>query len=339
MLDNPLFVFSSPPTVKWEITRSCNLNCEHCYARAGKPLPNELKIREINKLLDRLAEIGTISLQFTGGEPFVRKDFLKILEHANKHNFSITILTNAVLIDENLSNKLSRMSIHSVQVSLDGANAETHDKIRGVSGAFDLTIRGIKNLVEHRIKVSIAATFSKSNANEVEKIYELAKGLGASSFLFGFVFPVGKGKDNFKSLCLSWKEKRKIQTILVNKTKKNKNFPVYIDEALGTLDRDKWRPPVCKAGRMMIAITAEGNIVLCPMLPDVVLGNIRKDDILEIWKNSPVLNYIRDIKNIKGYCSKCHNLSKCGGGCKSMSYMYTHDLMGSDPFCPILPYH
>jgi radical SAM protein with 4Fe4S-binding SPASM domain len=335
MLDDPLFVFSSPLTIKWEITRGCNLKCKHCYARAGKTLKNELNTEEIKKLLDRLDEIGTISLHFTGGEPFVRKDFLDILEHANRHNFSITILTNATLIDRDLANKLSRINIHSVQVSLDGAKSETHDKIRGIAGAFDLTIRGIKNLIENEIKVSIATTFSKNNINEVEEIYELTKKLGASSFLFGFVFPVGRGKDNFKSLCLSWEEMRKIQKVLVNKARKNKDFPVYIDEAIGMLDKSKWRPPICKAGRIMIAITAEGNIVLCPMLPNVVLGNVRKDDILEIWKNSPMLNYIRNIKNIKGYCSKCPNLPNCGGGCKAMSYMYNNDPMSSDPFCPL----
>lgn len=335
MLDKPLFVSSSPITIKWEITRGCNLKCEHCYARANKTLSNELKTAEIKKLLDRLNEIGTISLHFTGGEPFARGDFIDILEYANKHNFSMTILTNATLITKNLAKRLSSINIHYVQVSLDGSNAEIHDKIRGVPDAFNLTISGIKNLIENGIKVSVAATFSKNNFEDVEKIYELAKNLGASSFLFGFVFPVGRGKDNFKHLCLSWKEMRKIQKFLVKKAKKNRNFPVYVDEAIGTLDESKWRFPVCKAARIMITITAEGNIVLCPMLPNVVFGNVRDNDILEIWERSPMLTYIRDVKNIKGHCSKCPNLLSCGGGCKAMSYMENNDLMSSDPFCPI----
>lgn len=339
MLDDPLFVSSSPIIVKWEITRGCNLKCKHCYARAGRFASNELGTEEIKKIIDRLAEIGTISLQFTGGEPFIRKDFITILTYAAKYNFSITILTNATLITKALANKLSSINIHSVQVSLDGAIAETHDKIRGIPGTFDLTIRGIKNLIEAGIKVSIAATFSKSNFNEAEQIYELSKRLGASSFLFGFVYPVGRGKDSFKNLCLSWGEMRKIQRLLVNKAKENKDFPVYIDEAIGTLEKNKWRPPTCKAGRIMITITAEGNIVLCPMLPYLIFGNVRKDDILAIWKDSSMLKYIRDLRNIKGHCAKCTNLLKCGGGCKAMSYFETNDPMGSDPFCPLYRSH
>jgi len=335
MLDDPFFVSSSPLIVKWEITRGCNLKCKHCYARAGRFAPSELKTEEIKKVVDRLAEIETLSLQFTGGEPFLRKDFMTILKYAATYNFSITILTNATLITKALANKLSSLNIRSVQVSLDGAVASTHDRIRGVPGAFNLAVRGIKNLIEANIKVSIATTFSKINFNEADQIYELARRLGASSFLFGFVYPVGRGKDNFKNLCLSWKEMRKIQKLLVNKTKEYKNFPVYIDEAIGTLEKDKWRPPVCKAGRIMIAITAEGSMVLCPMLPHLTFGNVLKDDILAVWKDSPMLEYIRDLKNVKGRCARCRFLLKCGGGCKAMSYYKTNDLMGSDPFCPI----
>ena len=131
MLDKPLFVSSSPLTVKWEITRRCNLNCEHCYARTSKTQSNELKTNDIKKVLDRLNEINTISLHFTGGEPFVRKDFIDILEYANDYNFSITILTNATLINKKLAERLSMINIQSIQVSLDGAKAKTHNEIRG----------------------------------------------------------------------------------------------------------------------------------------------------------------------------------------------------------------
>jgi radical SAM protein with 4Fe4S-binding SPASM domain len=294
---------------------------------------NELNLEECKRVIDRLNEINTLSIQFTGGEPFIRKDFLRILKYASQYNFSLTVLTNATLIDKKIAKKLGKLNLTSVQVSLDGSNASTHEKIRGVKGCFNKTLFGIKNLVNEGVRVTIATTFSKYNIKEMRKIYSLVEQLGVSAFLFGFVFPVGRGKNYFNRLSLSTTQMRKVQNFLLEKGRRGK-VPVYIDENVSILEKGKGRPPICKAGRTMLAISAEGNFILCPMLPSVILGNIRGDDILSVWKKSKILAYIRNIKNVKGPCKECPILEKCGGGCKAMSFYTTGNLMGSDPFCP-----
>jgi radical SAM protein with 4Fe4S-binding SPASM domain len=292
----------------------------------------ELGKEKCKKVIDKLDKLGVLSIHFTGGEPFIRNDFLEVLKYAAQYNFSLTVLSNGTLIDKKTAKELGKLNLTYVQISLDGSKASIHEKIRGVRGCFDRTLKGIRNLVREGVRVAIATTFSKYNVKDAKRIYKLAEELGVSAFLFGFVFPVGRGKEHYNCLSLSINEIKEIQKFLLEKEKKGK-VPVYIDENVGKFEKGIWRPPICKAGRTMISISAEGNIILCPMLPNIVLGNAERDDILSIWKKSKILTYIRNIKNVKGECKSCPLLSKCGGGCRAMSFYSTGDPMGSDPFC------
>jgi radical SAM protein with 4Fe4S-binding SPASM domain len=336
LLDDPNFVSKTPLVVKWEVTKRCNLRCAHCYASAGSIASNDLSTEEALALIDRLSELEVMNIVFTGGEPFIRRDFQRLIDETEKHAICIDILTNGTMITEYFSQFLARVVPHSVQVSLDGATAETHDKFRGLKGSFDATVRGIENLVNAGVRVTVAATFHKGNIGELNKLVQLAYRLGAKGFLFGFIFPIGRGLSAFDTLALDRAEQRLVWDSLVRESSTRglgSDFFVQVDEALGTIQGKDLNPPTCRAGRIMITIGANGDMIPCPMLFDYKLGNVRTDDLQEIWENSPRLRYLRDHSNLKGPCAECRLRDRCGGGCKAIAFLAKGDPMASDPYC------
>ena len=132
-----------PLNVGWEITHRCNLKCSHCYIdpNANK---KELNTDEVYSILDKLADAGCLWLLFTGGEPFMRKDFLEIYTYAKKKGFIITIFTNGTLIDEKAVIHLKRYRPFSIEITLYGATKQTYEKITGVPGSFNNCLKGIR---------------------------------------------------------------------------------------------------------------------------------------------------------------------------------------------------
>mgnify|MGYP002153771829 FL=1 len=333
LLDDQLFVAKTPLIIKWEITKACNLECVHCYASSGTKLKDELSTREVLNLMECMSQLDVLCVQFTGGEPFLRRDFAKILRAADDHMFCIDILTNGTLIDKKSTDLITRIYPHSVQISLDGANPTTHDSFRGLPGSFRSTVAAIERLVEPGVKVSISTTFNRLNVNELDQIWQLVEDLGVKSFLFGFIYPIGRGAAIYNSLALSPREQDRVRDFLIARSKTTE-VKIYVDEAIGKIIDGKVKPPVCKAGRIMATVAAEGQVIPCPMLFDLTCGNVRVDDLKEVWEKSKELNYIRELSNLKGRCATCSYVSLCGGGCKAMAYFETGDPMGSDPFCP-----
>jgi len=339
LLDDPCYVARTPLVVKWEITKRCNLACMHCYASAGESAKSELTTREARHLLTRFDELNVLNIVFTGGEPFARSDLMSLLELCYDRSICVDVLTNGTLITEVVSEKLSQLAPHSIQVSIDGATPGTHDRLRGVKGAFDRTIEAIKYLVKAKVRTTISCTFHKGNIAELESIYHLVRQLGVQGLLFGFIYPIGRGGSVYNKWALSSREQEYVRSFLVKKSQELKGdlaFKIYVDEAVGRIEAGRFLPPACKAGRIMITIGANGDIIPCPMLFDMKAGNVRRDDVEAVWQRSSVLTYLRDIANIKGPCSGCPFLPKCGGGCRAMAYLVTGDAMGSDPRCPLL---
>ncbi|MEM2921408.1 MAG: radical SAM protein, partial [Candidatus Bathyarchaeia archaeon] len=185
----------SPFLVVWNYTNACNLRCIHCYQSAVKPLPDELSTRERKIVIDELSEAGVVSIAFSGGEPLMEKDFLEIARYAADKKMYVSLATNGTLITEEMACRLKEAGIQYVEVSLDGANPLTHDSFRNSPNAFELTVRGVRNLVKQGIFTCIATTATRHTLPEIAKIVELSKMLGVRRFLvFNFV-PTGRGKD------------------------------------------------------------------------------------------------------------------------------------------------
>jgi len=192
------YVPGAPFQVVWDITRACNLRCIHCYERSepGMPVEGELNTEEAMRGIDILAKAGVVILAFSGGEPTVRPDMLKLVEHTAKQGIYVAMATNAIAFASREKVKeYKRAGLQFVQISLDGVNPETHDRFRGVPGAFEKTVKGIENCVAEDLFVEVAATATKYNYKELPELVDFVEKLGADWFMLYNFVPTGRGRE------------------------------------------------------------------------------------------------------------------------------------------------
>ncbi|MHA1410377.1 MAG: radical SAM protein [Candidatus Odinarchaeia archaeon] len=190
------FVPGAPFQVVWNVTRKCNLKCKHCYENAGKADPDELTTEEAIEVIDRLANAGVVILAFSGGEPTIRKDILKLINRAHKKGIYVACATNALrFADREVVKKFKKAGLQFAQISLDGLDPKTHDEFRGVKGAFEKTVQGIKNCVAEGLFVEVATTATHYNYKEIPDLIKFVDKLGVDWFMVYNFVPTGRGVD------------------------------------------------------------------------------------------------------------------------------------------------
>jgi len=348
----------APFLVVWNFTYKCNLNCKHCYSDAGNRPRQELSTSEAMKVVDQIADFGVTALAFSGGEPLMRKDFFEVATRAVESGLYVSLATNGTLLTKERVRLLKRIGLNYVEVSLDGANSETHDAFRGKPGSFDQALNGLKNCVKEDICTCLAITATKNNLNEIPLVLAMAEELGVKRFtLFNFV-PTGRGKDILE-LDPSPEEREKVLELLNKKlsegsqiailttapqlarvalqspsTQEDMMVPLAHMEAAKINKKAKALADFiggCGAGRFYCAISPEGNVQPCVFLP-ITVGNLKAERLEDIWFNSPVFNALRDRGNLKGRCSRCEFKFVCGG-CRARAFAYHNDYLMSDPGC------
>ena len=162
--------------VFWETTVGCNLRCAHCRAAAepGRS-PEELSTEEALAFVDDLAGFADPILILSGGEPLYRPDILEVATHASRQGFRVALATNGTLLDDAMAGKIASSGIQRVSISLDGVDAKVHDVFRGVPGAFDRAVAGIRHLKQHRVEVQINTTVTRHNMNDLPAMVALAE--------------------------------------------------------------------------------------------------------------------------------------------------------------------
>ncbi len=348
------FTSNSPFLIVWNVTKVCNLHCKHCYESAGFPPSDELNRREALRAVDKMAKAGLAYIALSGGEPLMRKDIWDIAERIRKNEMALSIATNATLLNKKTAKRLKNLDCSFVQVSLDGAKASTHNKFRGVK-VFKKTINGIRNAVDAGLCVGISTTVTKFNYEEIPKIIDLSEKLGAEIFMHYNFIPVGRGTEiakfditpdqREKLLNMMAKQigKRKISLLstapqygrvcshfsalslthfdTVSQMREFKDSVKFLGEFVGG----------CGTGRLYCALDYNGDITPCVFIP-IKVGNIKKDDLLDVWHNSTVFHQIRDREGFKGLCGTCKYRNICGG-CRARALGYYNDITQSDPGC------
>ena len=350
----------APFMVVWDFTKQCNLRCKHCYANARpRPAPDELTLEQKLEVLRQLDEAGVAAVSFSGGEPLINKDFWVVAEKASKYGMYVSVATNGTLITENIAKRLREINVRYVEVSLDSPYPEKHDEFRGVKGAWNASIRGIKNAKKAGIEVGIATTITKMNYKDVPELIKLARELNVNRFIaFNFI-PTGRGKGIIE-MDLSPIEREELLEYLYSEWSKGKmqifsTAPMYAVVSLKHVDKGKKISPThfaeleipeeymsagfalaeflggCGAGRIYCSIEHNGDIYPCVFLP-IKVGNVLKDGFLNVWHNSSILNTLRDRDHYA--CSSCPYRYVCGG-CRARAYAYFSDIKAPDPSCSI----
>lgn len=349
------FTPGAPFQVVWDVTNACNLRCKHCYASAGEPLKDELSTVEALDLIDKLAVMGVPILALSGGEPLVRRDILQLARHARKRGIYVAMATNGTMLTEARTQDLRGAGVEYLQISLDGADAATHDGFRGMPGSFDRTMAGIRNAVASKFFVNISTTVTRQNVDQVPEIIDLCNELGVNWFMAYNFVPAGRGKDMVEN-DLSPEMREELLRTLYERNKSSKcqvlsTAPQFARVALQQCSGGTVMVPThfynqtvdqgmmgltefiggCGAGRFYMAIRSNGDVDPCVFFPRTV-GNVRHDDLREIWLHDPLFLDLRNRDMLKDNCGHCEYRFHCGG-CRARANGYFNDPLAGDPGC------
>src|SRR5271166_1503529 len=185
-----------PRLIFWEVTKGCNLRCIHCRATATELMsPDDLPTKKALDIISQIADFGNPILVLSGGEPLYRADIFELAEYATSRGLRTALATNGTLVTKDVAQKIKQAGIKRVSISLDGADATTHDAFRGIPGSFDAAIYGMKNLQAIGVSVQINTTIARHNALQLPAVLDLARNLGADALHTFLLVPVGCGVD------------------------------------------------------------------------------------------------------------------------------------------------
>ena len=353
------FVPGAPFLVVWDVTYACNLRCKHCYANAGRPLPDELSTEEAKRVIDTFDRAGVVAIAWSGGEPMVRPDIYELSRYAYEKGIYVAMATNGTLINENTAQKLWDSGVRFLQISLDGANPRTHDEFRGVDGAWERATNAIKIASKMGFFVNVAMTATKDNWREIPSVIDLSEKLGARWFMMYNFIPTGRGifiedwdlspderEELLKMLYRELRSGRKINVLttapqfsrialMMEGDSENFIFPTHFTNAeLGRKLKSLAEfIGGCGAGRFYIGLWPNGDIRPCVFFP-MKIGNIMEilDRFDDWWAHDKVLNDLRNKDALSYHCGQCPFRYVCGG-CRARAYGYFHDYMAPDPGC------
>jgi radical SAM protein with 4Fe4S-binding SPASM domain len=303
-----------PLDVTLELTLRCNLRCVHCY-NFDRDLPylplkkreEELSDDEIFRILDEVREEGCLYLALSGGEALVHPRLHDFVSHASRSGMMVTIKTNGVLLDPERSRALAGAGASSIEISLYGAQAETHDAFVKQPGAFERSVEGARNAQAAGLHVKFSFVIVQRNAAEVERMMALATGMGVAYNLD-------------PQLTARYDGSRSSLDLRVDR-------PTLDGLYRGPLAH--LVPPAipnptsaqCSCARTVCGISAFGEVYPCIGAP-MPSGNLRRAPFHEIWRNSPQLQRIRGL-TLDDFqtCKSCDHLPHCR---RSSGVVYTN---------------
>src|ERR1700741_3193775 len=182
--------------VFWEVTKGCNLRCIHCRATATElSSPTDLATRNALDIIDQIAAAASPILVLSGGEPLYRSDIFQLARYATDKGLRVALATNGTLVTKDVARMIVDAGVRRVSISLDGADALTHDSFRGIPGAFEAAVRGLRNLKELGMSVQINMTIARHNAHQLPDVLQLARNLDADALHTFLLVPVGCGVE------------------------------------------------------------------------------------------------------------------------------------------------
>jgi radical SAM protein with 4Fe4S-binding SPASM domain len=185
-----------PRLIFWEVTKGCNLRCIHCRATATElSSPTDLPTNKALEIIDQIAEVSSPILVLSGGEPLYRSDIFQLARYGRDRGLRVALATNGTLVTREIARMISDSGVKRVSISLDGADATTHDSFRGIPGAFEAALYGFRNLKEVGMSVQINMTIARHNAQQLPQVLEMAKSVGADALHTFLLVPVGCGVD------------------------------------------------------------------------------------------------------------------------------------------------
>jgi len=353
----PTFVHDHPLRVYWEVTRACDLACRHCRATANPWAdPGELTTLEGLRLLQRLATFGEPlpHIVLTGGDPLKRCDLLALVAAARALDFRVSVAPSATpLLTSDALLALKTAGIDAMSLSLDGSTVERHDAIRGISGTYGRTLEAARIANVLHVPFQVNTLVCADTVDDLPAIYERVKALGATRWSLFFLVTVGRGRvlepvsAERAEQVLEWAaglhgrpgeaapivtttEAPQLRRVVMQGRRSRGDAELsargngHAHHAAGVRDGN---------GIMFISHTGD----ICPSgFLEIAAGNVRTDDVVEVYRSAPLFQQLRDVDGFQGRCGRCEYRSMCGGS-RARAFGATGDPLAEDPLCEYEP--
>ena len=351
----------TPFIVIWETTQACDLSCVHCRACA-QPVRNalELSTDEAKRLIDEVAALEAPVFVLTGGDPLKRPDIFELVQYASDHGVRISLTPSATpLLTRDAILRLKQCGLARLAISLDGPNAEIHDKFRRVPGSYQWTLNAVRWAREIGLPVQINTTITRHNLQDIDSTIALLETLDIVLWSVFFLVPTGRGStidlisaEEFEGVfeklyqtsmyvkfdIKSTEAQHYRRYLLQRRTEEKRKGNIPSSSAvLGTDTPDGIgrAPRGINDGKGFVFISHLGEVFPSGFLP-ISAGNVRKQSLADLYRHSPLFVGLRDSANLKGKCGVCEFREVCGGS-RARSYALTGDLYAEEPCCTWQP--
>jgi radical SAM protein len=345
----------SPLIVFYEVTQACDLVCQHCRACAqSQPHPGELSSAESRQLISQLAEFPKPPmLVLTGGDPLKRPDICEMVEHGVRMGLEVSITPSATpLVTGVALRQLRDAGISRVAVSLDGANAATHDAFRGVPGSFDRTLHILSSARAGQIPLQVNTTITTTNFHQIDALADLLADQRIAMWSVFFLVPVGRAayrqrlsaEQCEKAFEKLWQQSRRQPYAI--KTTEAPHYRRYVlqkqrCESGGERSTDprcfgnRFAPLGVNDGKGVMFVGHTGLIYPSGFMP-IVCGLFPLEHIVRVYQHSPILSGLRDVDRLEGKCRACEYRHICGGS-RARAYAVTGNIYAQEPDCAYIP--
>jgi [mycofactocin precursor peptide]-tyrosine decarboxylase / 3-amino-5-[(4-hydroxyphenyl)methyl]-4,4-dimethylpyrrolidin-2-one synthase len=321
----------APICLTWEITYGCNLACIHCLSSSGRRDPRELSTSEAMAVVDELHDLQVFYVNIGGGEPTIRPDFYDLVQYCVSRGVGVKFSTNGSTINAERAARLAGMDYVDVQISIDGADAETNDAVRG-AGSYAAARRAMDHLAGAgfgQFKISVVTT--RHNVEQLDAFEALADGYGAQLRLTR-LRPSGRGVDTWGQLHPTQDQQMSLYRWLIDRPGVLTGDSFFhlsaLGEALPGLN-------LCGAGRVVCLIDPVGDVYACPFVlhPEFKAGSVRDPGgFTQVWRHSELFTELRQ-PSAAGACASCGSYDACQGGCMAAKFFTGLPLDGPDPEC------
>jgi SynChlorMet cassette radical SAM/SPASM protein ScmF len=330
------------------LTEGCNLRCRHCwiapkYESEGNSYP-ALDLDLFKAIIEQAKPLGLTGVKLTGGEPLLHPQINEILEYIRTEDLDLTVETNGVLCTPELAGKIAACKNPFVSVSLDGAEAETHEWVRGVEGCFEEAIEGLRNLVNAGLNPQVIMALMRHNKDQMESVVRLAERSGAGSVKFNIVQPTARGEKLYESGgALDIEELLDLGKWVESTLSAATGLHLYYDQPMAFRPLGKMfgsNGDGCGVCGILgiLGVLANGSYALCGIgetVVDFVFGHSGTDRLEDIWHKTPVLLDLRDElpQRFEGICGQCLMRRICLGSCIAQNYYGSRNLWAPFWFC------
>jgi radical SAM protein with 4Fe4S-binding SPASM domain len=322
----------------WEITRSCNLKCPHCFtASTMLSAAEDPPLAEARSLLEQMAEVGVQLIGLSGGEPMLRRDLEKIIDYSREVGIAeARVVSNGLPATPKRLRSLIDAGLVGIQVSIDGPEAQLHSAVRGCKPRlFDITCANVAEAVSLGLDVSIACFLSRWASRQVPEMAELARRLGVRALRYCAFMPRGRGGDQVvaERVAPSTADLQVFTEQLADCQQHYDDLTVTVDHGFGPTPKEPYHQ--CFAGIKVAYLEANGDLYPCPGLiaPPFLIGNTHRTPLAEMLCGAEIRRTAAiERHHLREPCCSCTN-HQCSGGCRGMSWVVDNEVLAAFPGC------